>query len=84
MSGTGMGHLADPYALAQRYEDKKNRMQEVIKNKEAALLERHKRMREQFLSQQKLDKEKMKKQKEAAAKRQYIIGKNQEKMMQAA
>ena len=36
----------NPYAMAQRQEEKKNRWNEVIKNKEAALAERHKKMKE--------------------------------------
>ena len=65
----------NPYAAAQRQEDKKNRWTEVIKNKEAALQERHKRMKEQFQSQQKLEKAKIKKAKEANALRAHNIGK---------
>ena len=38
----------NPHSFAQRQEEKKNRMVEVIKNKEAALQERHKKMKEQF------------------------------------
>lgn len=36
----------NPYAMAQRQEQKKNRMVDVIKNKEAALQIQHKKMRD--------------------------------------
>jgi hypothetical protein len=36
----------NPQIYAQRQEEKKNRMVEVIKNKEAALQERNKKMKE--------------------------------------
>jgi hypothetical protein len=41
--------------------EKKQRWTEVIKNKEAALQERHRRFRDNFNNQVKLDKEKLKK-----------------------